>query len=71
MNAPFTPKPRELPHNIEAEQACLGAILINNEALYRVSDFLQSKHFYSTVHQEIYETASSLIRAGKLANQLL
>src|SRR6202161_2589229 len=63
-----TPAFRSAPHNNEAEQSLLGAILINNDAFYRVSDFLQSKHFYSTVHQDIYENASSLIRAGKLAN---
>ena len=33
---------RSAPHNIEAEQALLGAILVNNEAYYRVSDFLKS-----------------------------
>jgi replicative DNA helicase len=63
-----TPAYRSAPHNIEAEQGLLGAILINNDAFYRVSDFLQPKHFYLAVHQEIYETASSLIRMGKLAN---
>ena len=41
MNAPFTTPIRTAPHNIEAEQALLGAILVNNEAFYRVSDFLQ------------------------------
>ncbi len=46
----------------------LGAILINNDAFYRVSDFLQPTHFYTPVHQEIYDTAASLIRMGKLAN---
>ena len=34
------PDYRQAPHNIEAEQALLGAILVNNEAFYRVSDFL-------------------------------
>src|SRR6516162_9755293 len=34
------PAYRAAPHNIEAEQALLGAVLVNNEALYRVSDFL-------------------------------
>ncbi len=63
-----TPAYRSAPHNIEAEQGLLGAILINNDAFYRVSDFLQPKHFYLAVHQEIYETAGSLIRMGKLAN---
>lgn len=37
---------RELPHNIEAEQALLGALLINNDALDRVSDFLKPEHFF-------------------------
>ncbi len=63
-----TPAYRSAPHNIEAEQALLGAILINNDAFYRVSDFLQPTHFYTPVHQEIYDTAASLIRMGKLAN---
>jgi replicative DNA helicase len=66
MNAPFTPPIRTAPHNIEAEQALLGAILINNEAFYRVSDFLEPKHFFEPIHQRIFELASELIRAGKL-----
>ncbi|WP_280101221.1 DnaB-like helicase N-terminal domain-containing protein, partial [Bartonella rattaustraliani] len=33
---------RQLPHNIEAEQALLGAILVNNDALDRVADFLKA-----------------------------
>src|SRR6201986_2794781 len=63
-----TPAYRSAPHNIEAEQGLLGAILVNNDAFYRVSDFLQAKHFFLGVHQEIYDTASSLIRMGKVAN---
>src|SRR5581483_4527684 len=59
---------RSAPHNIEAEQALLGAILVNNEAFYRVSDFLQPQHFFEPIHQKIYELAASLIRAGKIAN---
>src|SRR6202041_3776191 len=58
---------RTPPHNIEAEQALLGAILVNNEAFYRVSDFLEPKHFLETIHQRVFELAGSLIRAGKLA----
>ncbi len=61
------PAYRSAPHNIEAEQGLLGAILINNDAFYRVSDFLEPKHFYEGVHQQIYETAGSLIRMGKVA----
>jgi replicative DNA helicase len=61
---------RMAPHNIEAEQALLGAILINNEALYRVSDFLEPLHFFEPIHQQIYDQARSLIRSGKLASPI-
>jgi replicative DNA helicase len=58
---------RQAPHNVEAEQALLGAVLVNNEAFYRVSDFLEPRHFYEPIHQKIYEVTSGLIRAGKIA----
>ncbi len=58
---------RAPPHNIEAEQALLGAILVNNEAFYRVSDFLEAKHFFEPIHQRIFELAGGLVRANKLA----
>jgi len=61
---------RAAPHNIEAEQALLGAILINNEAFDRVSDFLQPKHFFETIHQQIFDIAGGLIRAGKRASPI-
>jgi replicative DNA helicase len=62
------PSYRTAPHNIEAEQSLLGAILVNNEALYRVSDFLEPIHFFEPIHQQIFEIARSLIRTGKLAS---
>src|SRR3954469_19297449 len=64
---PGTPAYRIAPHNIEAEQSVLGAILVNNDAFYRVSDFLEPKHFFEPLHQTIFDTAASLIRAGKIA----
>jgi replicative DNA helicase len=64
---PATALYRTAPHNIEAEQALLGAILVNNEALYRVGDFLEPQHFFEPIHQKIFEIARSLIRANKLA----
>jgi replicative DNA helicase len=65
----IAPEPafRTAPHNIEAEQALLGAILVNNEAFYRVSDFLEPKHFFEPIHQRIFELVGGLIRASKLA----
>ena len=61
---------RQAPHNLEAEQALLGAILINNEAMDRVSAFLDPHHFYDPLHQQIYETAGKLIHAGKQATPI-
>ena len=59
---------RLAPHNLEAEQALLGAILVNNEACDRVATFLLPEHFYEGVHARIYEAAATRIRAGQLAS---
>ncbi|HJU30583.1 MAG TPA: DnaB-like helicase C-terminal domain-containing protein, partial [Hyphomicrobiaceae bacterium] len=61
---------RTAPHNIEAEQALLGAILVNNEAHDRVSGFLEADHFFDPLHQQIYETAAKLIASGKQATPI-
>ena len=45
----------------------MGAILVNNEAFYRVSDFLNPEHFFEPIHQKVYQIARDLIRAGKIA----
>src|SRR5215813_6234170 len=58
---------RSAPHNIELEQALLGAILVNNEAFYRVSDFLEPTHFFEPIHQKLFEITASLVRVGKAA----
>ena len=67
---PEAPIFREAPHNIEAEQALLGAILVNNEALDRVSNFLKADHFFDPLHGRIYETAAKLIMGGKRATPI-
>src|SRR5438552_12894177 len=69
-SAPEIPVFRAAPHNVEAEQALLGAILVNNEAFYRVSDFLEPQHFHEPIHQQIYDIASQLIRSGKSASPI-
>ncbi len=61
---------RLAPHNIEAEQALLGAILVNNDAFYRVSDFLKPDHFFESIHSQIYAVAGDMIRATKRANPI-
>ncbi|TGQ12007.1 MULTISPECIES: replicative DNA helicase [unclassified Mesorhizobium] len=70
FGAAETPLYREAPNNIEAEQALLGAILVNNDAFYRVSDFLKPGHFYEPLHRRIFEVASELIRMGKIATPI-
>ena len=67
---PETPAFRAPPHNVEAEQALLGAILVNNEAMDRVSSFLKPDHFYEAQHGRIYETAAKLIMSGKRATPI-
>jgi replicative DNA helicase len=64
------PEFRQVPASAEAEQALLGAILINNEAFDKVADFLEAAHFSEEIHRRIYENAASLIRAGKLASPI-
>ena len=58
---------RQPPHNVEAEQALLGAILVNNEAFDRVSDFLLPEHFSQEIHQRVFEVTAKLVRGGKIA----
>ena len=56
------------PRNVEIEQALLGAILINNNALDRVSDFLEDHHFFDPLHGRIYARAQQLIEKGDIAS---
>lgn len=55
-------------YNIEAEQALLGAILVNNEVYGKVSGYLEPGHFFEAVHARIYEAAAAVIRDGRIAN---
>lgn len=61
---------RVRPHNIEAEQALLGAILINNLAYSRVADLVKAEHFYEPVHGRIFGAMAELIGSGQLANHI-
>lgn len=58
---------KTLPHNLEAEQALLGSILVNNKALERVGDFLEAKHFYDPLHGRIYDQIRILNERGLAA----
>lgn len=59
---------REPPHNIEAEQALLGAILQNNRTLEKVSEFLLPEHFANALHGRIFAACQRLAEQGHLAS---
>lgn len=59
---------RTLPHNLEAEQGLLGALLIDNRGLEKVSDFLKAEHFFVPAHQRIYTSIMTLIDRGQNAS---
>ncbi|MBV1868869.1 MAG: replicative DNA helicase [Marinosulfonomonas sp.] len=56
------------PHNIEAEQQLLGAILTNNDIYDRIAAIISPHHFYDPVHARIYEVASTRISRNALAS---
>ena len=61
---------RTPPHDIDAEQALLGAILIRNEACEGVK-FLRGEHFYEPVHGRIYDHMANLISEGRVVDHVL
>lgn len=58
------------PQNLEAEQALLGAILSNNRALERVSEFLRAECFSNPVHGKIYDACRLYIEQGRIADPI-
>lgn len=68
-NPPVAAAPtKEAPHNFEAEQAVLGAILANNEALNHVGTNLRPEDFYAVIHQRIYAAILQYNDKGLIAN---
>jgi len=59
---------RELPANTAAEQQLLGALLIKNDNMNHVGDFLEAAHFYEPVHQRIYAAIVKYFDRGLVAN---
>ena len=59
------------PSNLQAEQALLGALLANNKAYERVSEFLTPDHFADPIHGRIYQAIVRRIEAGQLADAVM
>src|SRR6266480_16136 len=68
LREPDLDRVRQPPANIEAEQALLGAILVNNAAYSRVAEFLAAEHFGNAVHGRIFAAIGKLIESGQRAD---
>ena len=55
---------RHVPYDIDVEQALLGAMLVDNQAIERVSGTLKPEHFYDPLHQRIYEIMVGQMERG-------
>ena len=58
------------PSNIEAEQALLGSILVNNDIIDEISSIVDSSIFYDPAHIKIFEVIQSLNNKGMIANPI-
>lgn len=56
------------PENLEAEQALLGSVLVNNAAYHRVSEFLKGEHFANALHGKLYDNLARLIEKGQVVS---
>ena len=58
------------PSNLEAEQALLGSILVNNDIIDEISTMVSSSIFYDPAHVKIYEVIENLNNKGMIANPI-
>ena len=61
---------KELPNNIEAEQAVIGSILVSNEIFDEINTIVSSANFYDPMHQKIFSAIENHIFKGMLANPI-
>jgi replicative DNA helicase len=63
-------KENKQPANLEAEQALLGSILVNNDIIDEISTLVTSNIFYDPAHVKIFEVIESLNNKGMIANPI-
>lgn len=61
---------RDMPHNIEAEQALLGALLLRNDMFDRIAETVSERDFYDPLHRQIFKTIASRIAASRPVDPL-
>ena len=58
------------PSNLEAEQALIGSILVNNDIIDEVANLVSSNIFYDPAHVKIYDVIENLNNKGMIANPI-
>ena len=58
------------PHSVEAEQAVLGGLLLDNSVWVRVADIISEEEFYQKRHKFIFRHISALVDANKAADAI-
>ena len=61
---------KQMPYNVEAEQAVIGSILVSNDIFDEISPIINSQKFFDPIHAKIFETIENLIAKGLLANPI-
>jgi len=64
------PEESKLPSNLEAEQALIGSVLVNNDIIDEVSNIVNSNKFFDPVHKKIFEAIETLNNKGMIANPI-
>jgi replicative DNA helicase len=65
-----TSKSKTLPSNIEAEQALIGSVLVNNDIIDEISNIVNASKFFDPIHRRIYEAIENLNNKGMIANPI-
>ena len=61
---------KKQPSNLEAEQALLGSILVNNDIIDEIANIIKPISFYDPAHTKIYEVIETLNNKGMIANPI-
>lgn len=67
-NETAAPAYRILPHNLEAEQGLLGALLVDNRSYEKIGDYLRAHHFFMPAHRRIFEAILVFTERGQTAS---
>lgn len=60
-----------LPHSLDAERSVLGALILDNDSLYRIRDFIRSDDFYAENHRMLYERIAGILDRSHAVDLLI